>query len=169
MDGYEDWELHGGKKILELFWRYKCVRPLFTQRDGLPMSAFFMMHKIAVCGRLQRENGGEDGVRISEISRRTQMSMPAVSQMLNSLEGKGLVLRSMTKNDRRAVFVCLTPKGKELLEQARRELFSTMDEVERRMGEENVNRLIDLSANLFEIMEDLKKQKDNAEKGESHS
>ena len=40
MEEYEDWEAHCGKKILDLFWRYKCVKPLFVQRDGLPMSAF---------------------------------------------------------------------------------------------------------------------------------
>ena len=159
MEEYEDWEAHCGKKILDLFWRYKCVKPLFVQRDGLPMSAFFMLHKIEVCGKLQKENGGDDGVRISEVSRRTQMSMPAVSQMLNSLEGKGLVARSMTKNDRRAVFVCLTEKGKALLEQNRKEIFSILDEAEHRLGTENLNQLKELSARLFDILLEIEKEK----------
>ena len=169
MVGYEDWESHSGKKILELFWRYKCIKPLFAQRDGLPMTAFFMLHKIAACGRLQGEMGGTDGVRITEISRRTNMSMPAVSQMLNSLEGEGLIVRSMTKCDRRAVYVCLTPKGYELLEHARREIFSLADEAERRMGEENLNRLLELSSQLFDILTTLKEERNQIGKDESDS
>ena len=87
------------------------------------------------------------------------MSMPAVSQMLNSLEGKGLVARSMTKNDRRAVFVCLTEKGKALLEQNRKEIFSILDEAEHRLGAENLNQLIELSARLFDILLEIEKEK----------
>ena len=87
------------------------------------------------------------------------MSMPAVSQMLNSLEGKGLVARSMTKNDRRAVFVCLTEKGKALLEQNRKEIFSILDEAEHRLGTENLNQLIELSARLFDILLEIEKEK----------
>ena len=85
--------------------------------------------------------------------------MPAVSQMLNSLEGKGLVARSMTKNDRRAVFVCLTEKGKALLEQNRKEIFSILDEAEHRLGTENLNQLIELSARLFDILLEIEKEK----------
>lgn len=166
MEGHDSGESRNGRKILELFWRYKCAKPLFTQRDGLPMSAFFMMQRIALCTCRQRENGEEDGVRISEISRCTRMSMPAVSQMLNSLEAKGLVMRSMTKHDRRAVFVCLMPKGKALLEQAQQELFAIMAEVERRMGQQKVDQLMELSACLFDIMEDLKEERDEAGKEE---
>ena len=85
--------------------------------------------------------------------------MPAVSQMLNSLEGKGLVARSMAKNDRRAVFVCLTEKGKALLEQNRKEIFSILDEAEHRLGTENLNQLIELSARLFDILLEIEKEK----------
>ena len=79
--------------------------------------------------------------------------------MLNSLEGKGLVARSMTKNDRRAVFVCLTEKGKALLEQNRKEIFSILDEAEHRLGTENLNQLIELSARLFDILLEIEKEK----------
>ena len=44
------------------------------------------------------------------------MSMPAVSQILNSLEEKGLIERKMDRNDRRVVYASLTPKGNQLLE-----------------------------------------------------
>lgn len=154
-------------RLLELFWRYRSVRPFLSQAEGLPMSAFFMMHGIALCGKTQEDHGEETGVRISEISRRTNMSMPAVSQMLNSLEGKGLVVRSMTKNDRRAVFVTLTPTGKALLEEARQDLFATMEEVERRMGKEETDQLIQLSMRLFDIMDEMRDQKKSEGKGES--
>ena len=65
----------------------------------------------------------------------------------------------MTKNDRRAVFVCLTEKGKALLEQNRKEIFSVLDEAEHRLGTENLNQLIELSARLFDILLEIEKEK----------
>ena len=65
----------------------------------------------------------------------------------------------MTKNDRRAVFVCLTEKGKALLEQNRKEIFSILDEAEHRLGTESLNQLIELSARLFDILLEIEKEK----------
>ena len=44
-------------------------------------------------------------------------------------------------------------------EQNRKEIFSILDEAEHRLGTENLNQLIELSARLFDILLEIEKEK----------
>ncbi len=48
-----------------------------------------------------------------ELARRTHLSTPAVSMILQKMEAAGLVDRQPDPSDQRAILVQLTPKGKE--------------------------------------------------------
>ena len=57
--------------------------------------------------------------RMSDLAGDIHLSQSALSRAVGRLERDGLVVRSMCSDDRRAVFVCLTEKGKQVYEQAR--------------------------------------------------
>ncbi len=59
--------------------------------------------------------------RMSEISRRELISLPAASRMVSSLEGSGLVERQPDPSDGRAVIVAATDAGQKLMDVARSE------------------------------------------------
>jgi DNA-binding MarR family transcriptional regulator len=56
---------------------------------------------------------------VGEIAELELVSPPAVSRILNGLEGDGLVARERVKEDRRYVRVVATAKGRRLMEDAR--------------------------------------------------
>ena len=56
--------------------------------------------------------------RMSDLASDIHLSQSALSRAVARLERDGLVERSMCVDDRRAVFVCLTNKGKRVYEEA---------------------------------------------------
>jgi DNA-binding MarR family transcriptional regulator len=66
--------------------------------------------------RVVDANCGE--YRMSDLSGDSHLSQSALSRAVARLERDGLVERSMCVDDRRAVFVCLTKKGRKVYEQA---------------------------------------------------
>ncbi|NKY29518.1 MarR family winged helix-turn-helix transcriptional regulator [Nocardia gamkensis] len=66
--------------------------------------------------RLVDANCGD--YRMSDLANDIYLSQSALSRAVARLERDGLVQRTMCAQDRRAVFVCLTEKGREVYEQA---------------------------------------------------
>ncbi|MFG1790926.1 MarR family winged helix-turn-helix transcriptional regulator [Nocardia sp. NPDC049149] len=56
--------------------------------------------------------------RMSDLANDIYLSQSALSRAVARLERDGLVSRTMCADDRRAVFVCLTDKGREVHEEA---------------------------------------------------
>ncbi|WP_328408060.1 MarR family winged helix-turn-helix transcriptional regulator [Nocardia sp. NBC_00403] len=56
--------------------------------------------------------------RMSDLANDIYLSQSALSRAVARLERDGLVSRTMCAEDRRAIFVCLTDKGREVYEQA---------------------------------------------------
>ncbi|MGX1771962.1 MarR family winged helix-turn-helix transcriptional regulator [Nocardia brasiliensis] len=56
--------------------------------------------------------------RMSDLANDIYLSQSALSRAVARLERDGLVARTMCQDDRRAIFVCLTEKGRAAYEQA---------------------------------------------------
>ena len=66
----------------------KRARDLIPEIPGVPQGEFMMMHKIHCCLQEGECRGEQPGVKVSKLSARLGMSMPAVSQMLKSPHGR---------------------------------------------------------------------------------
>ena len=132
--------------------RSQAWRPTMTQ---ISRGEFFMLHKIAC---LSKQAGPEKpGAKITDLSIAAEMSKPAVSQMLNSLEDKEMIERVMTKDDRRVVYVCLTEKGKQQLDLAAQEMKEQVSKIVDALGPEDTAELTRLLGKLYAIMEKMDK------------
>jgi DNA-binding MarR family transcriptional regulator len=76
---------------------------------------------------------------ILEIAGRTITAVPGITGLIDRLESAGLVRRERCTKDRRVIFVCITPKAKELLDRIdgpllrlHRRLVGHLSEVEQR-------------------------------------
>ena len=105
---------------------------------------------------LTGDTGERLGIQISVLSMAANMSKPAVSQALNSLEDRGLLERFTSKGDRRAVYVTMTDRGNQVMEQGWKVFVSFMDRVEKEMGEENTRRLVELVEQFMNIMQQVR-------------
>ena len=84
--------------------------------------------------------------------------MSAASKKISILEKKKLIERKNSKEDRRNVYITLTEKGKEICVREREKKREWVSEIIKRMGTENVERLIELLNQTFDIMEELEKE-----------
>ncbi|MEG0771305.1 MAG: MarR family transcriptional regulator [Clostridia bacterium] len=90
---------------------------------------------------------------ITSLSKELCVSVPAVSQMINALEEKGLVVRVPSETDRRIVKVKLTDSGNDFLKRSLDILFRYIDDILYKMGENDSTELISLLLKLETLMQ----------------
>jgi len=108
------------------------------------------------------------GVKISQLSRETAISMPGVSQTISTLEKLGYVERIASSKDRRLVYVKLTDTGRQLEDDVSKSCFQIYDEAATTLGEEDTQSLVLLLDKLAVAFDQIDQQqgdlKENAER-----
>ena len=96
-------------------------------------------------------------VKVSDIARYLELSAPAVSRTMKSLEEKEYIERHTDKQDRRNTFVKLTTKGEEQLKAWMKEFEEFSEAIFARLGDEKSNQLLeDLEAFVKASKEEIK-------------
>ena len=88
-------------------------------------------------------------VTVSEISKRLSVTPPSITQILNTLETRGLIERHMDRTDRRVIVVTLTKQGEKVTEQAEETFSAVMKGLIEYLGEDQSNQLADLLFKVF--------------------
>jgi DNA-binding MarR family transcriptional regulator len=88
-------------------------------------------------------------MKVSEISKRLQVTSPTVTQLLKGLEMHGLIERHIDPVDRRAVGVKLTREGEKVAQQAADAFTASMRGLIEYLGEEQSNQLVELLSKAF--------------------
>jgi DNA-binding MarR family transcriptional regulator len=86
---------------------------------------------------------------VSEISKHLHVTPPSITQLLKSLEARGLIERHMDASDRRVIVVTLTEQGERVTDQARGAFSATMKGLIDYLGDEQSNQLADLLFKVF--------------------
>jgi len=95
------------------------------------------------------KRGGNPLVTVSEISKHLLVTPPSITQILNTLEARGLIERHMDTTDRRVIVVKLTEHGEQVTEQADEAFSATMKRLIEYLGEQQSNQLADLLFKVF--------------------
>ena len=98
-------------------------------------------------------HGGDDGIKVSEISNLMKVTSPTVTQSVTALETRGLVRRRMDPYDRRIIKVSLTDKGSEVARQAQQDMIESFSTVVMQLGEEKAEQLAELLEQMTQIVE----------------
>jgi DNA-binding MarR family transcriptional regulator len=93
----------------------------------------------------------EDGVTAGELSKALEIGSGGIANLLNALEKKELIIRTMSHEDRRKIIVTLDPKGREDITAHRREVLESTEEMLRRLGKEDTSELIRILSRMTEI------------------
>ncbi len=147
-------ELSQKEMLMQAMHRMKKAQVWPPFFPGVSRGEFFMLHKIEHL--VKNKDTEKPGAKITDLSVAAEMSKPAVSQMLNSLEEKGMIERVMTKNDRRVVYVNLTEQGKTQLEKIAKQMDSLLDEIVKELGQEDTEEFARLLNKLNHILEEIK-------------
>ncbi len=131
----------------------------FAEREGLTQGEFFGLDMLRRYGRSHPE---ARGAYVWEMAQNMRLSPPGASRMLRGMENKGLIERSVDREDRRNTCITVTAAGDEAWERTMRRMADFMTRVIARMGPEDMGALIALWNRFFDALED-ELAKENAE------
>jgi len=129
----------------------KKMKSLLPWRHKISQSEFFLLGQIHTL----EEEHDTSYVYVSTISDSLQMSMPAVSQVLKTLEEKNCITRDVLKNDRRKVIVKTTQEGREIIVDAKKNLDRMISKMIYTVGEHDIHEFIRIINKMFTVAEQL--------------
>lgn len=144
----EEEKIH--QDLVNVIWRMKKVR-LNAMSSHVIYTEY---HALCQINCYMNEHPGSQGIYVSRLADDLSITPPAASRLLNSMEGKGLLTRTVDTDNRRNTFVTLTPAGRQILTQTAREMEESKRRLISRMGHEDITKLIELWNKLAGIMEE---------------
>lgn len=123
---------------------------IMNSSSQLNMTELMLMNEIA-----DNTVSSGNNVGISDVREYLSVSKPAVSQILNSLEKKGFILRDIDKRNRRNLIVTLTDAGRTVLESEFEKFNNKLKQIISFLGEEDVKKMIAIVNRMIEISNDL--------------
>lgn len=127
------------QKLLEALLRLKRIHP----RNLPPINGLNHSEVVVLFAIKHIINVGQVGVKVSEISKHMRLTMPTITPVINKLMVNGHVQKCTDAEDRRAVRVNLTPKGEEVIIEAKESFTGFLNGLIEYMGEEKVNNFIE--------------------------
>jgi DNA-binding MarR family transcriptional regulator len=125
--------------------------------EGLKHSEMFILFTIKKAFK-----SDENGIKITELSNKMEVSPPTITQLVGSLEKQDYVQRTMDKGDRRAVRVKLTEKGEAIIDIEFNKFYKTFENLVQYLGEEQSSELVVLLSKVSDYFYEIReKQKNN--------
>jgi DNA-binding MarR family transcriptional regulator len=93
--------------------------------------------------------------RITELAQTEALAQPTVTQLVDKLEGRGLVSRARSGEDARVVMVEVTPAGTEVFEEVRAEIRANMREALAHLPDAELTDLVHAAETLGDLIETL--------------
>ena len=142
------------EELIKAAMRFKRMHTDFTPEININMNEFFLLKGIS-----QSPPCSDKSFRLADIHSHLQITKPAVSQMLNSLENRGYILREIDRNDRRKISITLTDKGQEILKATKKDMEKKLDMTISLFGEDNTRKFIASLTALADIVEKIHREK----------
>ena len=136
-----------------------CLRKIqnnhfpYVHRSPLSTAEFYALFAILRLQEAQDSAGPE--IRVSSLIETLNLSPQAVSKTLRLLEQKGYCKRITDPNNRRNTLVLITEQGTTLVNRTKSEIARFVEEVTKRMGDENMAEFIRLSNQCSAIMQEV--------------
>jgi DNA-binding MarR family transcriptional regulator len=99
--------------------------------------------------------------RITELAQTEALAQPTVTQLVDKLEGRGLVARARSGEDARVVMVEVTAAGLERLEEVRAEIRTSMREALADLPDAELTELVHAADTLGDLIEKLLPARDS--------
>lgn len=140
----------GSEEVQDIFLKNVAMFQKVCDRiqfEGLSRSEFAMLHMI----HNKKDEMGK--LTLSELASFLEVSSPAVSRMIKTLEDKKYIVKSPSEKDRRISYVALSPEGEALYESCAERMRNIGDRTMEAMGREDMIRMLELLQRFFETFE----------------
>jgi DNA-binding MarR family transcriptional regulator len=96
--------------------------------------------------------------RITELAESEALAQPTVTQLVDKIERRGLVVRTRSAEDGRVVLVSISPTGREQLEATRAQTRALMRATVEQLSDEELRELAAASETLGRLIETLQQR-----------
>ncbi|OWP54461.1 MAG: hypothetical protein B2I18_04105 [Cuniculiplasma sp. C_DKE] len=129
-----------------LTYELMLYREEIMKKENLSFTGFFVLSTLSKGGRMKS----------SDLALRLGVTKPSISHIIDNLESKGLVIRQYGMDDRRAIYIDLSVKGKLMLEKlynVKSMALKAMGEIDQQTIEGFLQFVNMLAKNVHEIRE----------------
>lgn len=144
--------------LFQALGNFKKMHTMLAAESEMPLGELYMLKKIA---SLEAEKDTVKEVYVSDLHDKTQMSLPAVSQLLTILENKQMIERCASKKDRRKVRVSITEAGKQAVSCFKKKTDEWLDDAINQLGVEKTEAFIQLLEEFFQVIEGISTENAN--------
>jgi DNA-binding MarR family transcriptional regulator len=148
------------QKLIIAFENIKRLTARPSLKEPVSYREFVMMYVINNLMKQKQKQLSDDeeqqGVMISRLSDLLQISRPTATQMVNSLEEKGYVVRTTSDTDRRVVYIGLTNKGEQIYDTQMAAYSGILNEVTEKVGKKEIDQLIFLCDRFQEAVHEVR-------------
>lgn len=152
-----------GSKLREEFFtsvlRLRKLESTFSSKCEMQINEMAILHKIT--GECSCSAHSCTNLNVPLMQEKLQISKPAVSYILNTLEKKEYIVREIDPHDRRKISISPTPKGEAAAHQSMEKYDAIWEELLVNFGEDNMRCLIDLLTELNTLYSALNGKKDD--------
>lgn len=145
-------------ELLEAVFEAKHSLHRLFHFANVPRGTFAALFLIDEMNREQQPARAVPGVTVSVLSERMHSSRPAVTRLVNDLEAQGYVVKLTAKQDRRFVYLLLTPEGKAVLSEAKQSFFTAVNQIGRLLGEADSRELVRILRRITELQPPVETQ-----------
>ena len=97
-----------------------------------------------------------NNVSQSELSDNLDVTMPRILAITNTLQDKGLIVKSIDSNDKRKTIITITEKGKKDILQKRKNAIIFIESIIKELTDEEIMQYISINKKIEEISNNLK-------------
>jgi len=140
------------------------MRRQFTKLIGggnLSHGEYLVLRNIEISNSPFGAGNAKVNLKAADLSELMDLSRPSITRILNGLEQRGLILRSIDKNDRRSVVIELTEKGSEALRNANKAILNVAGKLVESLGDSDTEKLIELMDKLTGIYKSMLEYKES--------
>lgn len=101
--------------------------------------------------RVIRVLGEQSPLDATELAERASILAPSLTRIIKALEERKLITRGKVEGDGRRVMLAIAPKGQVLIAEVAPESSAIYDEVQKRIGHERYEQLLDLLEGLIDL------------------
>lgn len=148
----EDYDL--AVKLLTTFKKMRKMNVHRIKDCTLTSSQMYMLHHI-----YHKNKHLEKPTTVSQISKESNQTLSATTQIINSLDKEGYIKREIDKDDRRIIRITLTDKGKQHMKDQHDKMLEYVQGIVEKIGQEQTIQFIDIIEKI--ISEDLEGDKKN--------
>ena len=146
---------HLGLRLLQASLNMRRQLNRLAEFGSLTQGEYLVLRHMWLAERAVENAGREVTIKAAELSEQLERPRPAITRILNDLEARGLITRSIDPKDRRSVRIDLTAAGAAELNQANDTILRVANRIVAALGEPDTERLIQLLNRLAQVYTEI--------------